>query len=316
MNIVVATDSNYLKYCSAMLLSLLDKNNPSSISVHLLSCNLSSDEIEYVHNLLTTKGAEFNVYKISDKSINIFPNGINTHISLATWARMYVGSLLPESVNKILYIDCDTIITDSLNNLWNIYLDDNTLFAAVEDLNSADVSFYDNIGIRCPQNGGKPYFNAGVMLINLNLWRTKNIEQKVFDILSDKNRKLLYADQDVLNIIGAEFNITYLPLRYNLMEGLLRYDIPMMRPEATENIDIEISSPVIVHFTYKIKPWSARSFHPYKKLFYRYFDQTQWANERPKMKLKDIVWRLAFIVAYILNIINRYRNKTISQLCN
>lgn len=307
MEIVVATDTHYLKYACAMLISLLEHHPAEEpLTVHLLGVGLSNPDFEYLSLLVETQDNRHIIhYSISAHSLEHFPYGTGKYITLATWSRMLIGELLSPTVEKVLYLDCDIIVRGSLVPLWNLSLEDN-LLAATEDLCSNDQTLYNNLDLPYPPAEDSLYFNAGVLLINLKKWRTLTVSSKALDIISQNKTKLKYADQDVLNII-AHGMVKYFPARYNLMEGLIREKIPLMRPDGYREIEQEIKNAVVIHYTNRIKPWSARSFHPYTNLFYYYFDKTRWRGERLNATLSDRLWRMAFIIGYKLKRVNHYR---------
>ena len=321
MEVVLATDTHYVKYACAMLLSLLDHHPADEpLHVHLLGVDLQTRDIEYLtslvdpqtDNTLTTADRTLIHYPIPASLLQQYPYGEGKYITLTTWSRMYIGELLPLSVEKVLYLDCDIIVRGNLLPLWNLPLED-SLLAATEDLCSNDQQLYTHLGLIYPPSDCTLYFNAGVLLINLNKWRAQNVSQQAIDIISQKGSSLKYADQDVLNII-AQGQVKYFSARYNLMEGLIREEIPLMRPVGYRDIDQEIEHAVVIHFTNRVKPWSARSFHPYTHLFYYYYDKTRWSGERPTPTLSDRLWRMAFIIGYKLNLVNHYRQICYGQL--
>lgn len=318
MEVVLATDTHYVKYACAMLLSLLDHHPAEEpLHVHLLGVDLQPQDLEYLTSLVESQtdsplppvDRTLTHYPISTSLLQQYPYGVGKYITLTTWSRMYIGELLPLSVEKVLYLDCDIIIRGSLLPLWNLSIED-SLLAATEDLCSNDQQLYFHLGLGYPPTERTLYFNAGVLLINLKKWRAQNVSHQALDIIARKDSSLKYADQDVLNII-AQGQVRYFAARYNLMEGLIRQEIPLMRPRGYQDIDHEIENAVVIHYTNHVKPWSARSFHPYTSLFYYYYDKTRWSGDRPTPTLADRLWRMAFIIGYKLNRVNHYRKSAV-----
>ena len=303
MHIVCATDGAYLKYCATMLISLLESNHQNAFTIHLFGNRLTIEDVSYIKTIVEdTAWHRFLFYPIEEAQLSFFPSGITDYISPMTYSRLFIGSYLPKDIHRIIYIDCDTLVLDSLRPLWDTALGDN-LLAAVEDLNSAVPTLYQQLEINPSSHH---YFNAGVLLINLDLWRSDSCEDKAMQIIARKSASLNYADQDVLNLLAVG-RTGYLPLRYNVMEGLLREIIPDMRIDAYKDVDIALRSPAIIHFTYKLKPWNPRSFHPYKSIFYHYFDQTRWKGERPKKTLGDCLYRCAYRIGMLFHRVNLYK---------
>ena len=140
------------------------------------------------------------VYKFDKKNIK-FPNLNNNHISEATYYRLYISSYLPNDIKHITYLDADTVCTNNpTNHIMRIQskLDDNKSIAVKTEMNrQPDTSaLFDKL-----QMSSKKYFNAGVMVINLDLWKENNIEDKARDKMVLLADKIQFWDQDILNSI-------------------------------------------------------------------------------------------------------------------
>lgn len=285
-----------------MLLSFFDCHKGEEVCVHLLANGLRPEEIEKVRNVVKRFNAKFEVYEVDGDFLGSLAQGRYSYITPTTYARLFLPDILPAEVDKVLYLDCDLIVLDSLESLWKYDFDDGTELAAVEDSCSANVEYYDRLHL--PKEEHR-YFNAGVLLINLKAWREGHFVERAKALLDKGDIQLHYADQDVLNILSAG-KVKYLPFRFNLQEAMLRKYVPEIRSEAVAEIVESLSSPAIIHFTYKLKPWCYRSFHPYRAWFYHYFDQTEWSGERPKPTMKERVYRLAWWGASLFNLVNTY----------
>ena len=300
MDIACSTDRTYLKYCITMLLSFFDHNEGEEVCVHLLSNGLHTDDIEMVSKVVERHKATLKAYKVDENLLNTFTQG-QSYITPTTYARLFLPEILPNNVDKVIYLDCDLIVLDSLKPLWDFSLQDGSELAVVEDSCSANPTHYERLHL--PK--GHHYFNAGVLLIDLSLWRKKGFTTLAVELLRTSNLSLDYADQDVLNILCTG-KIQYLPFRYNLQEPMLRKYIPEIRDEARKEVIESLSSPAIIHFTYRLKPWLYTSFHPYRKHFYYYFDQTKWRGERPIPSLKERLRRLMWWGASKVHLVNTY----------
>lgn len=94
--------------------------------------------------------------------------------SLATYSRLFIASLLPETVDKVIYLDCDALVLDSFKEILNLDLN-NYLAAGVLALNcTAEVKKAIDL------NEDDLYINAGMLLINLKRWRQENVENQFF----------------------------------------------------------------------------------------------------------------------------------------
>ena len=116
----------------------------------------------------------------------------NYHVTLPTYFRYKIGNLFKD-ISTLLYLDCDVIVKKSLGKLFDIDLKDNYC-AMILDAESQR---------EAKRLGLKKYFNAGVMLINLDLWRKDNLEKKLFDYTIKNAKKIFWQDQDVINIVNS-----------------------------------------------------------------------------------------------------------------
>lgn len=302
MNVVCCTDFYYLKYCITMLLSFFDHHRKEDVCIHLLANGLRPEEIEKVRDVVRRFDARFEAYEVDGDFLASLAQGKYSYITPTTYARLFLSEILPVGVDKVIYLDCDLIVLDSLVSLWDCDLDDGYELAAVEDCCSANEEYYARLHLSRDEHR---YFNAGVLLINLKTWRESRFAERARDLLDKSGLQLYYADQDVLNVLSVG-KTKYLPFRFNLQEAMLRKYVPEVRDESRVGIVKSLSSPAIIHFTYKLKPWCYTSFHPYKEHFYYYFDQTEWSGERPKPTMRERIWRMAWWWASLFNLVNTY----------
>lgn len=302
MEIACCTDRGYLKYCVTMWLSLFDHHQGEEVGIHLLTNGLEAEEIEKARRIVEAHGARFAAYDVDGALLDALPKGQYGYITSTTYARLFLPVILPEQVERVIYLDCDLLVTDSLLPLWNYPLGEGHEVAAVEDSCSANARYYSRLHLSAEKHR---YFNAGVLLVNLEAWRRNGFVERAKNLLCGGELQLDYADQDVLNVLCCG-RTTYLPFRYNLQEAMLRRYVPEMSDEARSKIVESLSSPAVIHFTYILKPWTYESFHPYRSLFYHYFDQTEWAGERPIPTLKQRLWRIMWRIGAMLGRVNTY----------
>ena len=301
MDIACSTDRIYLKYSITMLLSFFDQHREEEVCVHLLANGLQAVEIQKVRDVVEGFNARLEVYNVDGEFLNTLTQGQYSYITSTTYARLFLPDILPSSVRRVIYLDCDLIVMDSLRSLWEYPLGEGYELAVVEDCCSANPNYYHRLNL--PDS--HCYFNAGVLLIDLTAWRERGFVKLAMELLHAGDLQLDYADQDVLNVLCAG-RTRYLPHRYNLQEAMLRRYVPEIRSESRREIVENLSSPAIIHFTCLLKPWCYTSFHPYRKHFYYYFDQTDWKGERPVPSLKERIVRVLWWCASKIGWVNAY----------
>ncbi|MEM7474842.1 MAG: glycosyltransferase family 8 protein [Planctomycetota bacterium] len=219
------------------------------------------------------------------------------HVSKGTYFRLLISQLLPKQVSKCIYLDSDLLVRTDLGKLWETPLGDNHCLAAPDvaaPFIDADVSFrnsqkrirhvararpienYIDLNID-PQ---AHYFNAGVMLIDLDRWRQDGISEQLFRCLHENESHVLWWDQYALNVVLAQKWMP-LDLRWNQGSYIYRYSSWEQSPFDEDTFCQTRNDPFIVHFTDRVKPWHARSRHPFRQEFLSCLDTTNWKGWRP-----------------------------------
>ena len=114
--------------------------------------------------------------------------------SLSQYARLFVSSVLPSDFKRVLYLDCDIIIAQSLEELWNLDMHGKTI-AALKDA----FSKWYRVNVDLEPND--IMFNSGVMLIDLDKWKEHKVEERLMKFISEKNGKIQQGDQGALNAV-------------------------------------------------------------------------------------------------------------------
>ncbi|MFN9548354.1 MAG: glycosyltransferase family 8 protein [Cyanobacteriota bacterium] len=282
MNIVCATDGNYLSHCTVMLQSLcLHVKDPKSLRVFLIIDNVSPDifakSISHLYQILPS----LSILRADSAPLAHFP--VTGHASIATYFRLLLPGLLPAELQRVIFIDADTVVTASLDELWQLPLEGKALAALKIPFKNVDDIY---------QLGD--YFNAGVMLIDLDRWRQADVLQRGGDFARANPQSLRYWDQDVLNHL---FHRDWLPFkdRWNACPHLFGlfpafsldpHDLTAAEQEA-------ITDPAIVHFAgggWMVKPWNARCRHPLRHHYLQARSLTPWASD-PLEDAPPAKWR-------------------------
>ncbi|WP_179124005.1 glycosyltransferase family 8 protein [Marinococcus halophilus] len=259
-----AADDNYAECLGVTLISLLNNTNQARrLSIQIIDGGISAGNKEnlrqvadYFHtniNFVTIDRSQFN-------NIYLAEHENSYHISETAYYRLLLPHGLDSSIEKFLYIDCDTIVKTDVTALWEQELDDAVLAAAE---NFGGVDRFEALGI--PYSSG--YFNSGILMVNAWQWRRNRITEKVISFIQRNEDKMYYHDQDGLNAVLYSLRKELHP-RWNTMTSMFTDKLP---PDRYGKKVIEaISSPAIVHFTGPAKPWHRACPHPYKH-DYKYY---------------------------------------------
>lgn len=276
-----SADDNYGKYLGISMLSLFRSNREwKDITVFVLDCGIR----EATKKKLIAIVQEYN-RNIEFINMELAIGGLNLQmgvrkISIASYARLFLSSVIPDKYDKIIYLDCDTIIRASLTELWNINLNE-YLVAGVQD--TVDSFFLKKIGMEEDEY----YINAGVLLINLAKWRRIAIEDKFMDFIDKYKGNVPHHDQGVINalcsnkkyILSPEYNATSNIYSFSAKTIRRMFDIDKFYSQ--EELDRAKEHPIILHFTTGLvgRPWEMNCQHPMKKEYLKVAKISPWKEE-------------------------------------
>lgn len=284
MNIVCATDNNYIQHCGVMLTSLFENNRLDNIHIYLLTEGLSDKNKLSLKQIIESYDGYFHYCKIDSLLIKNCPIKETDHLSLATYYRLLIPWILPESEFKTIYLDCDIVVESSLIELWQTDISDYAI-AGVDELGTHCSDVFERLKI----NSNYGYFNAGVLLINIAYWRKHEITDKCFEYMKEHRIRIIAHDQDILNALLYD-KCLHLDCRWNMEEAFYHVNVVDSNKQIL-NLST-LSNPSIIHYTWKPKPWEPECNHPFKKNYYKYLRLTEWKNFKPQFNLR--VWFYCF----------------------
>ena len=244
MNILVTLDSNYIFPLTVLVKSLMITNPQNEFDLYVAHSSLTEEDFDRIKSAADLSRTRVHSVFISAE---VFENApVLKRITKETYYRLLMMDYLPGSVERVLYIDPDTVILKDISPLYNIDFKGKTIAAAghtklfVEDLNH----------IRFGTGRESRYFNAGVMMVNLRKMRENITSEMVFDYIRKNRRRLFLADQDVLNGLFGNDMIPIDECIYNLDEKTVVYN--RRRVKGLKWVE---NNTVIVHYNGKYKPW-------------------------------------------------------------
>lgn len=178
IHIACNIDSNYVRHCAVTLVSLFENNRKEQITAHIIARDLSDAEKKILIDLAAPYGNRVCFYEPDIKLLEGFTiRKFSKRISMATYYRCILSELLPVDIDRLLYLDCDIVIVGDISEYWNTPLNDETGVAAVADMGCDDAARYEIL--KYPMEDS--YFNAGVLLINLDYWRKNDVAHACVD---------------------------------------------------------------------------------------------------------------------------------------
>jgi len=274
-NICFSADNNYMEQLGVSLVSILKNSlEDEAFNFYVLNSGIDEENRKKIEDLKKIKdfniefiqvdAEEFKNCKLLNKTDKTMSH---YHVTLPTYFRYKLGSIFKD-ISKLLYIDCDVIVKKSLKNLFKTDLKDNYC-AMVLDAESTN---------EAKRLGLKKYFNAGVILINLDLWRKDDLETKLFEYTKNNADKILWQDQDVINIIcsdkikelGNEWNFQFFLYNFGNYYELVQ----------------QLKDAYILHLAGRFKPWIEPFEHPTFEEYYFYLSFTHWARKIQEYKYR------------------------------
>lgn len=248
MNVAISITENYIEYAYVMLSSLFENNKNRKINTYILYNNIDIEKMSLFEVLEEKYHQNIICQNIPD---DIIPEELHTmqHWPKEVYFRCYLPMILPESEDRVLYIDTDTIINGSLDNLYDISFMNHSLVACKDygvlkgNLTDKQNELFSGIA----DFNKDDYFNSGILLFNLDRIRTKITVEDIINTAIELNDKLFAPDQDLLNYIfhGDVYYEDY--MKYNLF-ARLHFNEGYDYDRAKENA-------VIIHYTGR-KPWT------------------------------------------------------------
>lgn len=257
-HIAFCFDDNYAMPAGIAMSSIISNNMDKNLVFHLFANNVTNEKIS-MFNQLNNDNVSIICYEIGD-DFSINPDTLVLHVSASTCLRFVVPQILNKVTSRVLYLDCDVLCTNNLNELIHTDLSDKYA-AVVPDVDKTQEK-------QCPACDipyGE-YFNAGMIYINTDMWVDNNLTDKAFAMINS-GKVYKFADQDVLNIL-MQGKTVFLPKIYNQLTSLT----------VGGNEDNLLSEDtVIIHYVTGNKPWYQLYLTP---LYQTYIASSPWANQK------------------------------------
>lgn len=291
MKVMYTCDNNYVWLMGISTISLFENNKAlDELKVYLLGESISDINKNELKRIGEKYGREVEVIDVP--KLNIPPSLVTTRWPLSAFTRLFSGAILPDDVNRVLYLDCDTIISGDISELENVKFD-GKIAMGVKDCISG--TYKKNVGL----DADSTYINAGVILFDVDALRKININVEIESYMNEYRKLINYADQDILNGM-LKGKIGELNPKFDVMtiDAVHTYEEiqQLRRPTnfySREELEKAVNNPVIIHYTTNmlvIRPWFSNSDHPFVDEFRKYMNISAWKNrELKEMKFNSIV---------------------------
>lgn len=303
MNIVYTFDDNYSGITIISLYSLLSNNvEVDELNIYIVDCGIKEISKSLLEKIVYDFGRKIFFVEAIDLTKKIPFELPVRYWSTVCYVRLFFSEMLP-GVERILHIDCDTIVRGSLNDVYQTDLGNNVCAACYDCLASPKRA----LGF----SKEEAYFSNGFILFDLNKIRKNNYEILFVDYIKNKNGILPHLDQDVISAV-LKGKIKTLPPKYNVMSVTLFFKeescdlFEISEPYYTKEEIVEsLDAPIVIHFVgyrYYSRPWTPTCYHPYNKEWYDYYNlvRKKYGEEINFIKLdRNICKKIAILIWYI-----------------
>ena len=271
MNLLVTLDSNYVGPLTVLLKSVMITNPETDFDIYVAHSSLTKEDFEKIKGATDPERTRIHPITVSAESLEKAP--VLKRISKETYYRLLMMDYLPETVDRVLYLDPDIVVLSDLSTLYNVDFKGRMLAAAshvkyfIEDINK----------IRFKNPKDSRYFNAGVLVVNLEKMRKTVTSEIVFEYIEKNKRWLFLADQDVLNGMFGRDMICLDECIYNLDEKTMLYNRRRVRDLSWVEDNV-----IIVHYNGKYKPWKEGYKGKLAHFWFRFRDAELKVAEKAK----------------------------------
>ncbi|MBF6625918.1 glycosyltransferase family 8 protein [Aerococcaceae bacterium zg-BR9] len=261
MNILVTIDANYIPPLEVMLYSLARHHQGDAISVYLLHEAIEAPLLEQLANKLAIIQIDLYPIQVDAAVFDSFPT--TERYPFAMYYRIFAAHFLPPTVDKILYLDPDMVIINSLDELYQMDLGQNFFAASthvdkgLEKVNQLRLNYSEGI-----------YVNSGILLMNLSALRLEQDLNQVSEYIDKFKNLLLLPDQDVISALYSGRIIEFSAVKYNMTERMWMVQKLLKGADSLAWIHANCH---VIHYIGRNKPWK----NDYRGELNRYYFEAQ-----------------------------------------
>lgn len=269
LNIAYGVDRNFLFGSGISMTSVLVNNPDIDIHFYVVTDYVDDEYLESVERLTQMYGTTVTVLVFDNEAFRKLPS--TKAWTYAMYYRYFAFEYLSRELDSVLYLDADIVCKNSLRELTDIHFA-GEYAAVVNDIDRVRLKSGQRLGI--PELA-RDYFNSGVVFANLHVWREKKLLSKAFEVLHERQKKILYFDQDILNILFVG-HVILLRRDFNCIYGV---DQELKNKNEYRYQDFITESTVLIHYVGVTKPWHTWANYPVSKYFIEAYKKSAWAEK-------------------------------------
>ena len=265
MNLLLTLDENYLPPCTVLLASFFASNpGETGVTVYLLHSAIPEEKLKELSAFCAGFGAELKPIAVGTALFESAPT--SKRYPKEMYYRLLSPLILPQEVDRVLYLDPDMLIINPLRPLWELDLRGRT-FAAASHTGLTEMANEIN---QMRLDTEHEYFNSGVMLIDLNAARRLVTAEAVFACVSKHEKELILPDQDVFNILYGKETMPVEDVIWNY--DVRNYSKYLIRSTGKHDLNWVMQNTAVLHFCGKNKPWHEDYKNPFGMLYLHYMN--------------------------------------------
>ena len=294
MNILYTFNDGFVPQIGAAIASVCENNKKvKDIHFYLISYEISDDNKKKLNKLVKRYKRKVDIVDVDDLNkyftFDFDTGGWNQVILL----RLLMGEILPKDIDRIIYMDGDTIVRGDLCELWDLDLKEKVLGMSIEPT-------IDKKRIVSLDMGNHPYCNSGVLLVDLKKWRDSDVSQRIFEYYKKHEGRLFAADQDAINGTLKE-EIMIISPKYNFYNIFNQYSYHFLKKQMkplnyiSKEVFIDaVENPIIIHYLGEERPWRKGNSHKYRDDYKKYLSLTAWkdTSDEEGWEFYFVCWRI------------------------
>lgn len=261
MNILCATDENYIVPMAVMMTSVI-ANNDGSIRFFIVDGGITDEGRERILSLRTDDVDISFIDAPSMETLKRYDLPDESYHSIAMYYRLFASELLPIDVERVLYLDCDIVVRGDLSELYDTDFNNN-LVIGCRDIHEKEC---------CERLVLDHYINSGVLMIDLKGWRDEDILPKFMEYVRNEAQSMKWHDQDIINcVLKGRIGITDQSWNAQVCTFTDSEEQNIIAPEGR-----------IIHYITSKKPWRIGAFHPFFDCYQHYLSLSPYSEIRFK----------------------------------
>jgi lipopolysaccharide biosynthesis glycosyltransferase len=279
--IVFATDNAYCQHLAVALVTLFEHNQHLAFDIRIVCVAVAEANKQRLLAVCQAHGRSARFLDFDPTPYVGFR--VDGHITWASYARIFLPALIEPEIGRVLYLDSDIVVLDAIDPLLDTDIGDHPIAGIPQPFTDRR----EELGIPAD----KPYVNAGVLILNLDVWRREAMTGRLVEFIEANAPRLKFHDQDTLNAFFHD-RVLALPFRWNLHHHVFAATAQRLGCSDAERRRI-FAEPGIVHFTTASKPWHFVNDHAFKRAYLRALRKTPYRDYRyPDLTPWNVGWKL------------------------